>query len=339
MKQEKVTLLDIANAVGCSKGLVSLALSDSTLVSEESRSEIILTALKLGYNLNKRKIKESKKKTVSLVVDDISYVNEFFWEEIVKSIVETLAEKNILLDLVVYNDGIDKDGMLLSLVDKKSDGILVVAKCDDKKLASLSQSRLPIVLLDADKCSDISCDSVSASNYSCGRYAADYFIKKGHKSVAFAGSTEMAISFKQRRNGFADGVAEHKNKVKFYDISKNGTKDCAMFDKKGLLKALRSENPPTAVFCANDVTACDVFDLFEKEGLKVPEDVSLIGFDKIEKEHPLLSFLDTFVVDKTAFAKTAVNLLTERIESPQAAKKHIEIACSLVEGKSVKSFI
>ena len=149
----------------------------------------------------------------------------------------------------------------------------------------------------------------------------------------------MAISFKQRRNGVADGVAEHKNKVKFYDISKNGTKVCAMFDKKGLLKALRSENPPTAVFCANDVTACDVFDLLEKEGLKVPEDVSLMGFDKIENEHPLLSFLDTFVVDKTAFAKTAVNLLTERIESPQAAKKHIEIACSLVEGKSVKSFI
>ena len=339
MKEKKVTLLDIANAVGCSKGLVSLALSDSSLVSDDSRSEIILTALKLGYDLNKRKIKESKKKTVSLAVDDISYVNEFFWEEIVKSIIETLAENDVLLDLVVYNSGADKDGMLLNLVDKKSDGILVVAKCDEEKLAGLSQSRLPIVLLDADKCSDISCDSVSASNYSCGRYAANYFINKGHKSVAFAGSTDMAISFKQRRNGFADALEEFKGKIKFYDIHKCGTKDCSMFDKKGLMKALGSDNPPTAIFCANDVTACDVFDFLSKEGLKVPDDVSLMGFDKIEKDHPLLEFLNTFIVDKTVFAKTAVNLLMERISDPLGAKKHIEIACSPVEGESVRTIL
>ena len=335
MPKKKVTLTDIANRVGVSQGLVSLALSDSDLVNENTRAEIILAALEMGYDLNKRKIRNTREKIFSLVVSDMSYVNTFFWTEVIVSMENTLAKEKIGLDLVVYNEQMGTDRLLLELVDKKTSGLITIASCTRKRAGILAQSGLPMVVVDGDFYCGTECDSISASNYFSSYSTARYLIGKGHRRLAFVGSISMAVSFQQRRDGFSAGATSKKG-VTFYDVSGDGGKDFPTFSKDQLLEIMKGENPPTAIFCANDFTAVAVFDLLKEMDLHVPEDVSLVGFDDIVLDHELIPMLTTNHVDRAEMGKMAVELLNDRIQHPEQPRRHLELCAPLIERNSVK---
>ena len=334
-KKKKVTLLDIANRVGVTKGLVSLALSDSDLVNENTRAEIILAALEMGYDLKKRKISQTRTKVFSLVGRESSRLNHFFWAEVIKGMEIELAERGFSLDLIIFKDTDDKDEVLLELVNKKTQGIIVVADCDRKRIGSLGKSGLPIVVVDGNNYYGTGYDCVNASNYISAYSAARYLIKKGHRSIAFVGNTELAISFKQRAAGFRDGARIADVNVVYNECTGKGTNKQQYFDERKLAAVLSKEERPTAIMCTNDFTACEVYDFLKKRNLSVPEDISLIGFDNINFDHELIDRLTTFDVPKKEMGKLAVELLEERLERPEGAKKIVEVMAGMIERTSV----
>lgn len=334
-KKKKITLLDIANRVGVTKGLVSLALSDSNLVNENTRAEIILAALEMGYDLSKRKISQVRTKIYTLIVRESSRLNTFFWAEVIKGMELYLSEHGINLDLVEYKDDEKKNDVLLNLIDKKTQGIIMVADCDRKRVGTIGKAALPMVVVDGNNYYGSAYDCVVASNYISAYSAARYLVKRGHRSIAFVGNTELAISFKQRAAGFRDGAKFMDIKVLYHECSEKGSKEQSYFDERKLNTILNKQERPTAIMCANDYTACEVYNFLKKKGLSVPEDVSLIGFDNIEFEHELIPFLTTFEIPKTEMGKIAVELLEDRIKNPNSPKKIIEVMASMVERGSV----
>ena len=91
-----------------------------------------------------------------------------------------------------------------------------------------------------------------------------------------------------------------------------------------------------AIMCANDYTACEVYDFLKKKGFSVPEDISLVGFDNIELDHELIPRLTTFEIPKMEMGRVAVELLEERINNPDRIKKIVEVMACMVERESVK---
>jgi len=336
VKKKKVTLLDIANRVGVTKGLVSLALSDSDLVNENTRAEIILAALEMGYDLTKRKISQVRTKLYSLIVRESSSLNTFFWAQVIKGMEVYLSERSINLDLIVFKDAEKKNEVLLELVNKKTQGIIIVADCDRKRIGTISKSALPIVVVDGNNYYGSAYDCVVASNYISAYSAARYLVKKGHRSIAFVGNKELAISFKQRAAGFRDGAQFSDLKIIYNECSEKGTDKQKYFNEKKFNAILNKAERPTAIMCSNDYTACEVYDFIKKKGFSVPEDISLVGFDNIELDHELIPRLTTFEIPKMEMGRVAVELLEERINNPDRIKKIVEVMACMVERESVK---
>lgn len=336
-EQKKVTMADIAKRLGVSKGLVSMALSGSDEVKDETRAEIVLAALDMGYDINKRKIAKNKKDIISIVCTDLSYFNTFFWTEVLKGVENYLSSHNYGIDLVVYKEG--QDAFLLDAIDKKTKGLIVVASCDNAQYKFLSKANIPMVLVDVNNFCGLGSDSVRASNYYSAYRAAQYFVQKGHDSVAFVGAAGQALSFKARRDGFLAGIeACGGENVEYTEVIEPpvGLK-YTTFNEKKTRRMLMRPNRPTAIMCANDITAIGVFDIMEKLGLKCPDDVSLIGFDNIRYDHPLIRSLTTIDVQKQKMGEEAARALIKRVNNPSSPCLSIEVVADLIERNSVKN--
>lgn len=336
-EQKKVTMAGIAKRLGVSKGLVSMALSGSDAVKDETRAEIVLAALDMGYDINKRKIAKNKKDIISIVCTDLSYFNTFFWTEVLKGVENYLSSHNYGIDLVVYKAG--QDAFLLDAIDKRTKGLIVVASCDDTQYKFLSKANIPMVLVDVNNFCGLGSDSVSASNYYSAYRAAQYFVQKGHNSVAFVGSTGVALSFKMRCDGFRAGVDMYRNENVCYTevVERPVGLKYTTFNEKKTRRMLMKPNRPTAIMCANDITAIGVFEIMEKLGLKCPDDVSLIGFDNIQYDHPLIQTLTTFDVQKHKMGEEAARALIKRINNPLSSRLSIGVVANLIERSSVKN--
>ena len=332
---ERVTLQEIADKVGVSKSLVSLALADNERVSDETRAQIVLAALNLGYDLNKRRIRKGKNELYSIVVNDTSYLNTFFYTEVMKGIENELAEQGIGIDLVLYNKNVDNDQFLLDTVDKKTQGLIIVAVCDRKRVEALRQTGLPIVVVDGNDYFGNDCDVVEANNYYSGYYAAHYFEKFGHIRLGFVGDTPISMSFKQRRDGFADGVRYFGGRLRYFETTEPYQARAETFNAAFFRRMMRRSDRPTALMCANDITALNVYKILTQMGLSVPEDVSLIGFDNIKIGEPFMEKLTTFDIPKQEMGREAVRLLRMRRKNPEKTRRVVQLAASLIRRESV----
>ena len=291
----------------------------------------------MGYDLNKRKISQSRERVFSLIVSDSSYVNTFFWSEVVKGMEMRMKEKNIGLDLVVYNDSTLQDRMLLDLIDRKTNGLMIVSSSHRSRIEVLKKSALPLVVVDGDRFFGTDCDGIYASNYQSCYQAARYLLDKGHRSLGFVGSADYAMSFLQRRNGFRDGVERSGLEATYCEVSEPGDRRrYETFCSRKLRALMRKVSRPTALLCGNDYTATKVADVLGEMGLRVPEDVSRIGFDDVRRDHPLIPRLTTFGIDKKAFGCAAVDLLCDRIAAPNAPARLVELSAVFRERDSVR---
>ena len=338
--KNRITLKDIAEEEGVSQGLVSLALADSKMVNPETKAKIILRALQMGYDINKRRIRQTREDIFTLVCTDASYLNTFFWSEVIQGMENYLQENEIGLDLQLYDPKAESD-FLLNSINKRTKGFIVIATCDRKIYGVLKKANLPIVVLDPTNYYGMDCDYVESTNYYSAYNAARYLVSKGHKHLCFVGNINEAMSFKQRRNGFRDGCHFADKKIFYTEIidepsaKQKKEKIWAPFNEIKVKKLLKEDKRPSALFCANDFTAHKVWEIMKELGLDCPADVSLIGYDNIHFDDQFEKQLTTFDINKKYFGEVAVRMLQKRIRFPDLPKQVKEIIAPLIERKSV----
>lgn len=303
------------------------------------RFKILLTAIEMGYDFdyNYKTKTKSKKNNVIVFINKQELLNNAYWNEILVGAEKILNDNNFNLRIEVWDSATSPNEILVRVAESGADGILVINELPNNAIQSISKLKLPILFVDGKEYSDKDFDSVRVNNYLGGYIVAEYLSKMGHKKMAFVGDKDFSISFRERYYGFKNYIDEN-NELEFmghilqttYDVSEN------FAEESNLYKLMKEKNHPSALFCANDLIAKFAYGELNKLGLKVPEDVSVVGFDNLMESNLLKPALTSVNVLKKELGKTAVEQLLNRMKFKDSPKSVILLSVDISMKNSVK---
>jgi LacI family transcriptional regulator len=338
-KKMRTRIKDIAEEAGVSIGAVSQTLKGIGRISQRKRDEILKIAERVRYrpNLLIQSIQTGRTNTVGVLMS----MNSSFHAYLFKGICSEL-DLHDCVPMTISGHNVDVDrikfelAQLHRLIDRRVDGVIILSgllsKFDSgEMLNEIGGRNIPIVAVDMDIPS-FKADFVGVNDYEGGRLAARHLIGKGHKILCHLTPDFQTANAAQRRLGFA-GEAERGGAKCVVMETQSYTKSDFI---EPLVKLFSGAGRPTAVFCASDYMASDVYDAAREMSLRIPEDLSVMGFANIEiASHltPGLTSVDQFPEKEGA---EAVRLLLKRIDGvlpPEPQRVFVEPA--LVERGSV----
>lgn len=250
------------------------------------------------------RIKQGRHNSDSRVGDDI------FYPQVVAGI-DMIAEKNDYhcIFKYIYEDNIDPK--LVKEIKEKADGVICGELHSKKMLETVSSINLPVVLISSSVIND-EVDIVEIDNFTGAFKLASYLIDSGHRNFALIGGSASSQPSKERENGFLEALKQ--NEIKF-DKKHSITNGWDFEDGyQSALEILNFDQRPTAVFAVSDLLALGAINAFKDEGLKVPEDISVVGFDDIDMSKQIKPSLTTMRVRKVEMGKEAANLLFNKLK-------------------------
>ena len=312
-----MTIKDISALTGYSVGTISRALNNQPNVSERARSVILRVAAENGFqlNANAKQLKQQHSNSILVVVKGTS--NELF---------SSLSEKiQASMDSVKYPFIMDymdesENEVLRALrlcVEKKPLGILFLGGNRNQFLADFDKIPMPCVLVtnDASDLEFSNLSSVSLDNRESAAMAIDHLAQLGHKKIAvIGGDREYSDTTRLRYQGCLDAFA--RNGIAF-DGDRNYEKVRFSFEGgyQGAKRLLEKGCEFSAIFAMSDVMAIGAIRALRDAGLRVPEDVSVVGFDGLAIGEYMTPRLTTVVQPVEELAKRSIQLLLDQIEN------------------------
>lgn len=337
--EERVTITDIAKMSGVSPATVSLVLNNKPGVAQETRARVLETAETLGYPLkpNDPGPRSRSLATIGVIVrndsDTAAYENPFY-SRILLGIEDVCRRSQInLLFATVPTDPDNRPTQTPPLLyNDMVEGLLFVGTLLDKNiLAARGRQIPPLVLVDGYASPD-RYDRVVSDNFGAAYQAVEYLIRKGHRQIAMiGGEADPYPSLRERRSGYLWAMRDHHlDETCFADFNINQGNAYAEVTR------ILGERPQlSALFCINDHVAAGALRAAQDLGRRVPQDLSVVGYDDISLAANLSPALTTLRVDTTAMGRAAVNLLAFRLDNPDAARLTLTIHPTLIERASV----
>ncbi|AKJ28001.1 LacI family DNA-binding transcriptional regulator [Caldimonas brevitalea] len=307
------TIKDVAARAGVSVTTVSHVVNGTRHVSPEGRSRVEQAIRDLGYvpSAVARSLKRNTTRTLGMLIPNSS--NPYF-AEIVRSVEDRCFGAGYTLLLCNTDDEPRRQGVYLQvLAERRVDGLVVVSSGDDAALPDLLAGlNVPTVLLDRE-IDALPCDLVETAHLHGGVLATRHLASLGHRRIACIGGPAELAPSEQRIAGWRAGLAEAGLGDDSAALLWRGD-FTSQSGYEALHAILRSPEPPTAVFVCNDLMAMGALCAAHESGLRVPDDLSIVGFDDIELARFASPPLTTVAQPKQRIAALAVDMLLERID-------------------------
>jgi DNA-binding LacI/PurR family transcriptional regulator len=319
------TLEDVAARAGVSRALVSLVLRGSTRVSAESRRKVRAAAAHLGYrpNVLARNLASRRTRTVGLLLNDLH--NPWFAE--VSEGIQQVAGQNDYRVLIGSGNGRARgeEAALESFLELRADGLVLAGPRLGASAVAVASAEVPIVVVGRTmRTSRV--DTVVNDDRLGAKLVVRHLAELGHRRIIHIDGGSGAGA-RPRRRGYEEGMRELGLAEEIRVLHGDFT------DVAGVQAAhelLQSGEMPTAIFAANDLAAAGVLDRLEDEGLRIPEDVSLVGYDNTflaALHHMSLTTVDQ---PREEMGRLAMSALLERIEGGRTSTVRHVVPPSLV---------
>ncbi|HJA28289.1 MAG TPA: LacI family transcriptional regulator [Candidatus Olsenella pullicola] len=333
---QKVTLKDIARETGLSESAVSQVLNNRPCrLSEESKERIRATARRLNYRVNQvaRSLAMRRSSTIGLIVPDIE--NPFF-SSLAKRLEGCCREAGYGLLITNSDDRSDYDCEQLERLDSRGvDGIVFVPSneiMDDegRLMGVLSGLSVPYVMVDR-VIEDAACDKVFVDNEWGAHQAVDYLIERGHTRIGCLARTARTQNGRLRLRGYENALAEHG-----IELRPEWVRECDYHSESGYreVEGLLATGV-TAIFSTSDLMTVGVMSRLTELGVRVPEDVSVVSFDRNEASTLFLPGITSVRQDVVQLAARAFELLMDRINGSTREPELYIVSPELVVGTSV----
>jgi LacI family transcriptional regulator len=326
-----ITIKDIAKKLGITPTAVSKALNDREDISKELKRKVRETAEKMGYSSNMiaRRLVTEKSNTIGVFLFSRSKYNteENFGSQFLNGIIEE-ANKNDY-DIVLFSaesDLLNKKSYISLCKERKVEGAVFTGlRINDPHIEEIKNSLFPISIIDTNlngkNISFISSDNKSGINEAMG-----YLWELGHRRIAIITGHKNAQISGRRFNVYQQYLVKKniydKDLVFEGDFTKNSGYKCA-------LEIMRLKNIPTAVFIISDLMALGAIKAFKEEGLSLPNDMSIIGFDNISIAEYIEPALTTIEQNGVYMGRVAIKTILDKLKGGKL-KKEVFIDTKLI---------
>ena len=310
---------DVAERAGLSVSTVSHVINNTRAVSVESRQKVLEAMDELDYKPNAlaRSLRRRKTNTLGMIVPDSA--NPFF-AEIARAIEDASFAQNYSVILCNSEGDLEKQQAYTDvLIENRVAGILFVAAGISTELVSdLGRRKVPLVVIDREV-PGVDVDTVMTNHAQGGCLATQHLIDLGHRRIAcIAGNSEVSPSA-ERLTGYRETL--QKNAIAFDEslVVKGDFQYQSGYEATNYLLAL--ETPPTAVFACNDLMAVGSISAASALGIRVPDDLSVVGFDDVQLASYTNPSLTTVDQPKVKIGTLATQMLLERMKDLDATPR------------------
>ncbi|MDR1468271.1 MAG: LacI family transcriptional regulator [Spirochaetaceae bacterium] len=336
---KQITIRQVAQESGVSSATVSYVLNGKKRISPETKARVLAAVERLDYvpNINARSLSTRNSFLIGVLIpqtepgNHLMFENPFYSEML--SAIEYEARIHGYRLLVA---GVDIGKPYLNMARERNlDGIIAIGVYQDTFYRQVVQSGIPLVLVDSYS-DDTRCHNIRIDDTDGAYLALHYLLDRGHRDIAFfCGSLRDNGVMKKRLDGYRRALEERGIP---YDKEKiiEGNVDF----ENGIILArrlLEAKLPASAVFAAADILAIGAMKAFYDAGLRVPHDISIMGFDDIKFSRYICPGLTTVRQDISLKSKRAIELLVENIKNPHLTKREEILPVSIVERGSVRA--
>lgn len=331
----KVTIVEVAEKAGVSLGTVSRVMNNDVHVAPDTRERVTTVMREMGYVANRqaRGLKGSRTNVIGVLVPDLGtgYIGE-----ILHGIDAELALHQLdLMLFTTHRAAVKEANYVANMVQGMVDGLLVILPRNPADYTGTLTSRnFPFVLIDHQGTGN-PCPAVGATNWQGAYNATEYLIKQGHTRIGFiTGSMDLGAAL-DRLEGYKSALQVHhipEDSQLIYE----GT----FFQPDGYAGGsalLDLKDPPTAIFACNDVMAMGAMDAIRERALRIPEDVSIVGFDDIPQSAMVRPALTTVRQPLEQMGRLATQMLIDQLKNPEKEIGRIELPTELIVRDSTLS--
>ncbi len=329
------TIKDVARLAGVSTTTVSHVINKTRFVAETTQEKVMKAVEELNYapSAVARSLKCNSTRTIGMLVTQST---NLFFSEVISGVESYCYRQGYTLILCNTGGIYEKQrDYIRMLAEKRVDGILVMCSDFTEELNEMlnRHTNIPKVVMDWGPESS-QADKIMDNSEEGGYIATKYLIDNGHTDIACLSGHFDKLACKERIVGFRRAMAEANLPVN-EDWILEGNFEC---DTAVLVadKITAMEKRPTAVFCFNDTMALGLMSRLQQNGIKVPDDVSVVGYDNIELAEYFSPPLTTIHQPKRRVGKNAFEILLERIKDKDHEKRIFEMQPELIVRNTVK---
>lgn len=327
------TLADIARALGVSKMTVSRAINNHPEISSDTRARILEAAQRMNYRPNQfaRALTTNRSYLLGVVVPDL--MHSYFAEICrgIESVAKPLGYQNLICS--TDEDAASEEDEIEALLPR-TDGLIVASSAlptETKFYRRLTRERAKLVLIDR-QLEGLKCPMVTTDDVKVGLLATNHLIGLGHRKVGHLKGT-AASTAQMRFEGYKKALL--KNRIPF-DASL--VRECGFTEEDGyrsMKEWLATNHPPSAIFAANDPAAIGAMTAINEGGLRIPDDVAIVGGGNIHYGDMLRVPLTTVAWSTSEMGQNAARLLVAMVEGKKRPKEaHIIVEPELVVRES-----
>lgn len=311
----RVTLSDIAKKANVSPMTVSRVINKSGDVSEETRVKVEAIIKEMNYipNTSARYLNSKRSKILALMITDIT--NPFF-TKLARGAEDKSKQLGYRLILCNSDENIEKEADYINmLISTGVDGILITPSKDESKrnLKTLHKYSIPFVLLDR-TIDGINADIIHGDSEDGTRELLEHLIHLGHKKIAIINGPLNVSTARERHESYIQTMKSNGLKIQDNYILHSQFTNEDMHKNISTLLSLPQDERPTAIFAVNNFIAINSIKELRKNNIRVPEDISVVGFDDLDSTIELDPFLTVISQPAYDFGFIGTQMLIERIE-------------------------
>jgi LacI family repressor for deo operon, udp, cdd, tsx, nupC, and nupG len=328
MRQQSTTMRDVAQHAGVSVQTVSHVVNGTGNISDETRQRVLRTIEELNYRRNPiaRSMRTRQTRMIALIILNIS--NPVL--SLIASTIEAAAYAQGY-HVLLYNTGLDmarERDYLNEIGDRRADGVIIVNTMDRASTARLVEQNVPAVLIDCAQ-PNSPLPTVSVDNLQAAYAATEHLLTLGHRRIAHISGTPGVEIAHQREMAYLQAMEAHG--MAYRRVVPSGSIQWGFRNGYNAMnELLRDAEPPTAVFAASDELAIGAYRALAEAGMRVPHDISIMGFDNIEASAYTTPPLTTVNQPFLQLGQEAFSLLMRMLDGEQANPSNVLLPAEIV---------
>ncbi len=333
-KKSEPTIHDIARELKISASTVSRALQNNPRISLKSRDLIMAAAETMGYRPNTlaSNLRTKKSNTIGIVVP---LINRYFFSAVISGVEDVASKAGYTVVISQSNDLANREiSIVHSMFANRVDGLIISIAMEStsfEHLKMFTKKNIPLVLFDR-AVPEIETNKIVVDDFMGGFRVTEHLINQGYKRIGHIAGPQNLTTYNDRKNGYIDAL--EKNGIAF-DETLVVTNKLRSEDGVAAVQYLLSlPNPPDAIFCGNDTTALSTMMYLRDIGIRIPEDIGIVGFSNEPFSKVVSPSISTIAQPGFLMGQKAAELILGQIEHKDKAFKTLVLPTELIVRES-----